>query len=94
MNRGDLEVDSQQGRSLVYLGASVRPLTGALFGGIVAALFLSGLLPISVPDTDPERFCFLGVLSFIAGFSERWAPDLLQSTAERVAAEAEPASTV
>lgn len=91
MHRGDLAIDAQQGRLLVYTGALVRPLTGALFGGVISALLLSGLLPIEVPADKPERFYFLAVLSFIAGFSERWAPDLLQLTADSVSAKAKPA---
>lgn len=92
MNRGALKVDAQQGKRLVYTGALVKPLAGAVFGGIVVALLLSGLLPIEVPEADPQRFYFLGVLAFVAGFSERWAPNLLQLTAERVSGEAKAAA--
>jgi len=90
MNRGDLPIDAQQGRHLVYVAALVRPITGALFGGIIAALLLSELLPVEVPDGDADRFYFLGVLAFVAGLSERWAPDLLQLTAEQISSKAEP----
>lgn len=90
MHRGELSIDAQQGRLLVYIAASVRPLTGALFGGAIIALLLSGLLPIEVPEDDSDRFYFLGVLAFIAGLSERWAPDLLQLTADQISAEAKP----
>lgn len=90
MHRGELSIDAQQGRLLVYIAASVRPLTGALFGAAIIALLLSGLLPIEVPKDGSDRFYFLGVLAFIAGLSERWAPDLLQLTADRVSAEAKP----
>lgn len=92
MNRGELKVDAQQGLRLVLMSALVKPLTGAVFGGIVTALFLSGLLPVHVPASDPSRFYFLGVLAFVAGLSERWGPDLLLLTAEGVTADAkEPA---
>jgi hypothetical protein len=85
---GKLEVDAQQGKILIVVSALVKPLTGAIFGGIIAALVLSGLPHIKVPKSDSTRFFFLGVLAFIAGFSERWAPNLLQQTGERIAAEA------
>lgn len=87
---GKLEVDSQQGKFLIGVSALVKPLIGAIFGGIVVALLLSGLPQVSVPDADPKRFFFLSALAFIAGFSERFAPNLLQLTGERVAAEATP----
>lgn len=84
MGRRMLPVDASQGAKLVYVAALVRPLTGALFGAIVSAIALSSLLPIEIPAADPKRFYFLGVLSFIAGFSERWAPDLLAATAQQI----------
>jgi hypothetical protein len=90
MNQGELRVDAQQGPLLVYVAAMVRPLTGALFGGIISALLLSGLIPIEIPKDDADRFYFLGVLGFVAGLSERWAPDLLQLTAEQVSGQAFP----
>jgi hypothetical protein len=87
MHRGELAVDAQQGRVLVYIAAVVRPLTGALFGGVITALLLSELLPVKIPDPGDKRFYFLGTLAFVAGLSERWAPDLLQLTADQIAPE-------
>lgn len=91
MNQNTLKVDASQGPILVYMAAMVRPLTGALFGAIICAVALSGFLPIEVPTDDANRFYFLGVLAFIAGFSERWAPSLLEATASQIALEADKA---
>jgi hypothetical protein len=63
--------------TLILVG-SFRPLIGAIFGLLVYALIQSNLLPLSVASTN--ELYFYGVIGFLAGFSERWAPDLLQTT--------------
>ena len=78
MNRGALQVDASQGRPLVYIAAMVKPLTGVLFGAAVCAMALSKHFAIDVPNGTDARFYFLAVLGFAAGFSERWAPNLLE----------------
>jgi hypothetical protein len=78
MQRGELRLNPRQGMKMIGTAALVRPLMGALFGGITVALLLSGLLPIEVTSTEPDRFYFLSSLAFVAGFTERWAPNLLQ----------------
>ena len=47
---------------------------GAVFGVALYALVIGGLLPL---DTDPQVAHFFGGLSFLAGFSERWAQDTI-----------------
>lgn len=78
MHRGGLRVNASQGPTLVYAAAMVRPLMGALFGAVICAAALSGHFAIDLPKAEAERFFLLVVLGFVAGFSERWAPNLLE----------------
>lgn len=65
-----------------------RPLVGLVFGGLVYVLFESGLVGIPVPDGD-EVYFFIA-LGFIAGFSERFAPDLVANTEQNVSRTVNP----
>jgi MFS family permease len=85
MHRGALQVEATQDTHLVAAAALVRPLMGALFGSVVCALLLSGLLPIDVTAQEPDRFYYLATVAFIAGFAERWAPSLLELTGSQLA---------
>jgi len=64
----------------LFLGV-LRPLIGSVFGLAIYFLFASGLVTISdLPPKggDPNtRLYFYAALAFIAGFSERWARDML-----------------
>jgi hypothetical protein len=80
MSFGQLKLDATVGeKQLVRLGA-FRPLIGSIFGVAIAALIAGGILPISHPATAaPVAYFFAGV-GFLAGFSERWAQDMLSET--------------
>jgi hypothetical protein len=86
-----LDVDFNRGRGVTLLAGSFRPIIGAVFGGVLFVLILGGLVPFAVPPvgtlavTAPERtsFFFIG-LSFLAGFSERWAQDTIVNSAPRI----------
>jgi hypothetical protein len=55
-----------------------RPAVGAIFGILIYALLEGGLLPIKVmPQSSTGIICFYSSLAFIAGFSERWAQEML-----------------
>ena len=63
---------------------------------MIAFAFTSGVLhlPLSSDHTDAQQRLALVVLSFLAGFSERWAQDTLAAVvAGRRAAEAEHAES-
>lgn len=55
-----------------------KPIVGALFALFIFAVIKSGLLPVEVPDATEGWFVV--AVSFIAGFSERFAPNILAST--------------
>jgi hypothetical protein len=80
MSFGQMKLDATVGeKQLVRLGA-FRPLIGSIFGVAIGALIAGGILPISHPATAaPAAYFFAGV-GFIAGFSERWAQDMLSET--------------
>ena len=78
MTNGQLTVRHEVERWTLILVGSFRPLIGAVFGLLVYALIQSELLPLAVAAAN--LLYFYGVIGFLAGFSERWAPDLLQTT--------------
>jgi hypothetical protein len=77
---GQFRLDHDVGRRFpIFLGA-LRPLIGAIFGVALYFAVTSSLLDVFKLPTDPnERFYFLLVIAFLAGFSERWARDTLLS---------------
>jgi hypothetical protein len=69
----------------------LRPVVGALFGLALYAAVTSGLLSVfKLPADHTERFYFVGVIAFLAGFSERWAQDTLTSVAPASRTPGEP----
>ena len=56
-----------------------RPLVGATFGVALYVLVIGGLLPLASNSQTAAHF--FGGLSFLAGFSERWAQDTIVRSA-------------
>jgi hypothetical protein len=77
---GHFRLDFDVGRRYpIFLGA-LRPLIGAIFGVALYFAVTSSLLDVfKLPENPDERFYFLLVIAFLAGFSERWARDTLLS---------------
>jgi hypothetical protein len=74
-----IDVDTQSGRALTILGGSFRPLIGAILGLAVYVLLQADLLPFT-RGSEGEELAFYAALAFLAGFSERWAQDMLVRT--------------
>lgn len=93
ISTGRFSLDFEVGRSyLVFLGI-LRPLLGAIFGLALYFAVISGILDLFAVSPDgTARFYFLLVIAFLAGFSERWAQDMLVGTRRgaRPAATREP----
>ena len=70
-----LEVDIHQGRTVTFFAGMFRPLVGAIFGVALYVLVIGGLLPLASNQQAVAHF--FGGLSFLAGFSERWAQDTI-----------------
>jgi hypothetical protein len=54
----------------------VRPIVGAAFALFSYMVVASGLLSVGLPG-DTNRFFFTMAIAFVAGFSERFVPDLI-----------------
>jgi len=79
MTTGDLPTRVEDGLiACTLLGAS-RPAIGSVLAFAITVLILGGILPIKVPDDPGTRLFFFAGLSFVAGFSERFAQDMLGS---------------
>jgi hypothetical protein len=77
---GQFRLDHDVGRRYpIFLGA-LRPIIGGIFGLALYFAVTSSLLDLfNLPKNDNQRFYFLLVIAFLAGFSERWARDTLLS---------------
>ena len=88
INSGHFELDYDVGRPYAFFLGGLRPLIGGAFAIVMAFAFTSGILhlPLSSQHSDTEQRLALVVLSFLAGFSERWAQDTLAAIAPATAA--------
>jgi hypothetical protein len=77
MTLGTLSLEFESGHHVLRLLGGVRPFVGAIFGVAMYLILSSGLLPIELPSDTSERSAFLAAVAFLAGFSERWAQDML-----------------
>ena len=79
INMNSCTVDYEAGRAVTFALGALRPALGAVFGIAFYAAVVSGLLDLfKVPTGDDTRqFYFFLVIAFLAGFSERWARDVL-----------------
>lgn len=78
--------DYEAPAATLRLFGMLRPLIGGAVGSIFHVLVLAGLLPLAVPTTSTALpYFFIGV-AFLAGFSERWAKDILAKPPAGIAA--------
>ena len=80
MTSGSLEVRFEA--EAVTIGGVTRPIVGAISGAAVYALVEGGIVPLEVPTDEGSAWLFFAAISFLSGFSERFAQDALGS-AER-----------
>jgi hypothetical protein len=93
MNRcanGKLSLDYQAGWLLSIISGLFRPILGGIFGLVVYALFNAGIIQLGVPNieegaasasAEQTRVFFFVIVAFLAGFSERYATDMLSFVA-------------
>jgi hypothetical protein len=78
--RGTLVLDYTM-KSMVFRVGVFRPIIGAVFALAVYALVASGLISmIDVPQDPVTAVYFFIAVAFVAGFSERFAQDVLSAT--------------
>jgi hypothetical protein len=100
INSGSFELDYDVGGPYIFFLGGLRPLIGGAFAVAISFAFDGGLLhpPIDASETADHRRLALLVISFLAGFSERFAQDTLTSvlpeakTAPATAPAASPSS--
>jgi hypothetical protein len=79
INSGDFELEYDVGRPYAFFLGGLRPLIGGALALAISFAFTSGImhLPLSKDDPSADGNVALVVISFLAGFSERWAQDTL-----------------
>jgi hypothetical protein len=79
INSGKFTLDFDVGARYAFFLGGLRPLIGGAFAMVISFAFTGGLLhlPVSGHAGRYQRRLALLVLSFLAGFSERWAQDTL-----------------
>lgn len=87
MTYGGLVLNFEAGSMLLRLLGMFRPIMGSIFGASTVMLVVSGLLPIHVPTDPLKQISFFLIIAFIAGFTERWAQDMLVVAGRRIAAD-------
>jgi len=89
--KGAFSVDHEVGRKMVRRLGSLRPFIGATFAVAVYFGFASDLVQLG---TEKKTIYFYAVVSFLSGFSERWARVMLDRTGASGDADAKEASPV
>jgi hypothetical protein len=68
---------------ILFLTGFFKPVVGASFALFVFAVLKAGLIPVTI-ETSKELYFFVAV-SFISGFSERFAKDIATKTEQKIA---------
>lgn len=68
--------------SVLFFTGFFKPVVGAAFALFVFAVLRSGLIPVTINE-GTDRYFFLA-LSFVAGFSERFAKDIVKITERQI----------
>jgi hypothetical protein len=75
ITHGTIIVQYEVGRSLIYFLGVCRPFIGAVMGVALWCLIAGGLLPFEIRSNN--TILYFSSIGFLAGFSERWAQDML-----------------
>lgn len=90
MSMGSFKVPLDTARTNVRLLGGIRPMIGATFAVIIVFGLIGQLLGVQTVVDDPHRFYAYVVFAFLAGFSERWAQNLLSGVASSLGEGAGP----
>ena len=88
MSSNKVSLDWEFGRDTLRTLGSLRPFVGGVFGLMTYFALKSNLISIAITDQKSgteTSFAFYVVFSFVSGFSERLAQDMLLGTALHVA---------
>jgi len=90
MNAGRVNVDWEFGKDTLRTLGALRPFVGGVFGVATFFALKSGVVALQVGDQTKSSYFYI-LFAFIAGFSERFARDmLLGATGEASAARGRP----
>jgi hypothetical protein len=83
LTKGQLQLPYRASKTEMVLYGFFRPLIGAVFGTLLFVVLRAGLISVAgaPPAVDAQRLLYFYVaLAFFAGFSERWAQDVLSAS--------------
>ena len=72
-----LRVDFRVGRRMLLVLGFARPILGAILALALFWATIGEVVPLSPPGSADARYAFFIAIGFIAGFSERYAQDML-----------------
>jgi hypothetical protein len=79
MSTGSVRLDWEFGKDTLRTLGALRPFVGAVFGLITFLALQSGIIDLTVGDKNNSYYYI--VFAFVAGFSERFAQDMLLGAA-------------
>jgi hypothetical protein len=85
-----LDLDYRAGDRMLRVVGFARPVLGAIFASALYFATVGGLVPLEAPAEEVTRFAFFIGIGFIAGFSERYAQDMLSVSPREDAAQPAP----
>jgi hypothetical protein len=80
---GHVTASLENGLTAVFLLGLFRPVIGAVMAVAITVLILGGILPLQVPEEAAKGVFFLAGISFLAGFSERYARTMIGAAETR-----------
>jgi len=80
------DYEGQRGEyaSSLFITGFTKPLIGAMFSLFMLTVISSGVLPLDYEIIEGTAFYFFAAISFITGFSERFARDVIAKTEEAI----------
>lgn len=85
MSKGSLVIDHSASRWQRTMLGAFRPGVGAIFGSLAYFTLLAGVLAGGAAVGTPASVAVFGVTGFAAGFSERFATDMLDQASKLIA---------
>ena len=80
------ELDYELGRAPLIVFGIFRPLIGGAFGLVLYAAIASGVMNVKLQSAGNTETYFYALLSFAAGWSERFAKDVLDAAESTIGA--------
>lgn len=78
MTRGKLEINAQSGDWTLLAFGALRPVVGGILGFLIYLIIRAELISVFVlPKSTGAALAYIAVFAFAAGFSERFAQDVL-----------------